>query len=560
MSLIGHAVGNSLKGSLVYLHTIHGYSAYELAVLHGYEGTEEEWLESLHGAPAPEKGVDYWTPEDQQAVMDEATRIAEEASKPGVREIQSVTLKVGSNILTDDMVTMGEGWSGSLAAGFTHASGYTEPLRFAIGSSNGDAYFIQGGCPNTGGTLIELSVGNSAPSDPYNGTEHIAWGVQSVGGGDLVITPKSSFEGTLTNLTCKKVSEDGTEEIVVRVDDIGHSMPDSYLGGMWNVQMGQGALAKMVNATRNVAIGRNALQKLVTGSRNVALGTFTLPKVEYADSNVAIGADSGLLVKTAEHCVAMGRGSMYRGAALAKNVAIGSHAMRGDKTSEQAADTGGSDSNVDVSDSNVAVGYRAAFYSGADQQRNVAIGADAMMGDKLPNTAVQTDNVLIGAKAGYRGCVTRTQNVVIGADALSGYDPDNNFDIDRKAAQNFNVAIGFGAGRKCQQSNNVYIGHNAGKGNQQGYQNVYIGATTGTSSTGYRNTLVGAGAKTDGKYNNCIAIGFSALATKDNQAVIGNGTVTETLLNGDLVVRGTDGVLRRILFNSDGSCSWKAVQ
>ena len=27
-----------------------GYSAYEIAVQHGYTGTEEEWLASLHGA------------------------------------------------------------------------------------------------------------------------------------------------------------------------------------------------------------------------------------------------------------------------------------------------------------------------------------------------------------------------------------------------------------------------------------------------------------------------------------------------------------------------------
>lgn len=32
-----------------------GYSAYEIAVLHGFIGTEEEWLASLHG----EDGTDY---------------------------------------------------------------------------------------------------------------------------------------------------------------------------------------------------------------------------------------------------------------------------------------------------------------------------------------------------------------------------------------------------------------------------------------------------------------------------------------------------------------------
>ena len=43
-----------------------GRTAYDVAVKNGFEGTEEEWLASLKGDPGktPEKGVDYWTPED----------------------------------------------------------------------------------------------------------------------------------------------------------------------------------------------------------------------------------------------------------------------------------------------------------------------------------------------------------------------------------------------------------------------------------------------------------------------------------------------------------------
>lgn len=43
-----------------------GKSAYEIAVEHGFEGSEEEWLESLQGADGytPRKGIDYFTEED----------------------------------------------------------------------------------------------------------------------------------------------------------------------------------------------------------------------------------------------------------------------------------------------------------------------------------------------------------------------------------------------------------------------------------------------------------------------------------------------------------------
>ena len=59
-----------------------GKSAYELAVAEGFEGSLQEWLQSLKGDPGPQgplpiKGVDYLTPEEVEAV---AEQIAENIS------------------------------------------------------------------------------------------------------------------------------------------------------------------------------------------------------------------------------------------------------------------------------------------------------------------------------------------------------------------------------------------------------------------------------------------------------------------------------------------------
>ena len=50
MSLVGNASAEKLlRGNINSLKAIKGYSAYEIALIYGFEGTEEEWLDSLNG-------------------------------------------------------------------------------------------------------------------------------------------------------------------------------------------------------------------------------------------------------------------------------------------------------------------------------------------------------------------------------------------------------------------------------------------------------------------------------------------------------------------------------
>jgi hypothetical protein len=55
--------------------TVYHTDAYAIAVANGFEGTIEEWLESLHGKDGytPVKGVDYFTEADKQELIDEIT-------------------------------------------------------------------------------------------------------------------------------------------------------------------------------------------------------------------------------------------------------------------------------------------------------------------------------------------------------------------------------------------------------------------------------------------------------------------------------------------------------
>lgn len=127
------------------------------------------------------------------AVTDGVYTWKENLNSRSVRFILTNILRVSENVLNDDMVTLGAGWSGNLTDGFTHTAGSTEPLTFAINAADGEAYFIAGDCTNTGATIVHLSIGDSFPTDPYDGTDKISWGVTCVNGGSLVITPQSSF-------------------------------------------------------------------------------------------------------------------------------------------------------------------------------------------------------------------------------------------------------------------------------------------------------------------------------------------------------------------------------
>lgn len=77
MSLTGSPKAeNTLVGSVKELKSIHGKSAYEIAVLNGFEGTEQEWLESLKG----EKGEKGETPQNTEITDNKTTELTENST------------------------------------------------------------------------------------------------------------------------------------------------------------------------------------------------------------------------------------------------------------------------------------------------------------------------------------------------------------------------------------------------------------------------------------------------------------------------------------------------
>lgn len=193
--------------------------------------------------------------------------------------------------------------------------------------------------------------------------------------------------------------------------------------------------------------------------------------------------------------------------------------------------------------------------------RNIGIGTFAMSqligGEE--NVSIGADNMIYVQKAD--GCIS------IGMGAMSkGTELFENIAIGKctlvganDSTSKKNVAIGGSAGYKCVGQGNTMLGFQAGYHVQGGIQNILIGNCAYGASIGNFNTIVGANANYNDGISYSVAIGHNARATKSNQAVLGSDSITETLLKGNLIVRGTDGVYRQIIFNPDGTCSWSAL-
>lgn len=405
-------------------------------------------------------GLPDITDADEGALLRVVDGDAEWVPDESVRYIPSQTLRVGDNVLTDGMVTLGAGWSGNLTDGFTHTSG-TEPLVFAVGAADGESYIIDADYTGYGEGRVALSLGASYETDPYNGNSHLRWGLTCVGNdGTLKITPANYYTGVFTNLTFRKVTEDGENEVEIELSDIYHTDMPNHLSGAWNIAMGGHALENSVNGSRNIALGYVAQRLLKSGGRNIAIGTFSMSQMESGENNLGVGADSFFVVKKARNCIAFGKSALAHGAEYNDNIAIGNDAMYG------------ASGESTTSKQNIAIGNSAGYYGGG------------------------TGNVFIGTQTGYKN--------------------GNNL--------------------------NTFIGHQAGK-----------------EATGWGNTAIGRGATTN-SYSLSTAIGANASATRSNQVVVGSAADTkETRVFGDMIVVGTDGVKRQIVFNAGGTCGWTEV-
>lgn len=194
-------------------------------------------------------------------------------------------------------------------------------------------------------------------------------------------------------------------------------------------------------------------------------------------------------------------------------------------------------------DGNIALGYRAMLNS-LSGYGNIMIGASA--------GALVQGSVNIGIGNGALGASTYASGqVAIGYNAGHAYNEGSNgtlvaigYTAGQGLTAGFNVTI-VGAGALTRTSSagyNTAIG--GGAGDTTGAGNVFVGATAGSGATTVVNCVYlgyNAGNKNINtsqlsSANNSIAIGYNTFNTASNQVVLGNASITETILRGTVTV------------------------
>jgi len=379
-----------------------------------------------------------------------------------------------------------DGWIGDFANGFTHTTENTNSLIFTMPEDTAqNTYRISFNCSETISVeTLMVKCGNSDLFDLYGQKANpIVLGITAVENGNIEFVPASTFKGTITDISIKRVTgfnpteqtiTDSTGEISCEMRTTKSSLDNIFIGkhsgennisgrgcsavgssalqnntsGFWNVGIGLNALRDNTVGSRNVGIGYIALAENITGTRNIAIGTFALNHNKTGNKNIAIGADALDKNVDGSFNVGVGLQALYQNVSGNYNTAIGAQTLTTTTGSNNTAVGYNSLGYCTTGSGNVGIGYCAgkAITTGSN---NFALGANSLY--KLKTGSY---NIAIGIQAGRgQGVTTGFKNsVFIGSE--TGYSLCDNAD--------YNILIGYKAGRAITTGgNNICIGENA---------------------------------------------------------------------------------------------------
>ena len=540
-----------------------------------------EW-DGPHLVVEGERGPDLRGPNTLPADQAVAGYVVDESSATGtaLREnflegrASEDQVALGAETITSSGWTLGDGWTGTFATGFTHQVGTTGVLEWEPPvSPAGQTWVVQwtitadSGVNEQARAAIDVYYGGGWAGITYQGSGLVGQysrAIRATTSGGLRIVPEARFSGRIHDVSIRPVGapigpvsvwRDSSGAVtnearmsgldnfflgrdagryVSQADNparyntiVGNSAGASLATGFFNSALGAGALNQLTAGSRNVAVGYRSLESVQAGDRNVGVGPFAGQQLVNGQRNVMVGVDVLYQTTTASDNIGLGYLAMHAAGEIHQNIAVGGYAM--------GSAAGGAAYNI-------AAGYMA-LRNTSGGQHNIALGRYALL-----NSSTGAGNVAVGSSA-LLNATTPSGLVAIGRDAL--------VDVTTNTAL---VAVGDAAGRRWRGSSNVMVGTRALQGVSGaagGERNTVMGYQAGYQvQSGSRNVLIGSMAGhllVDGSDNILIgnAVNANPSATGSNRLNIGN-TIYGDMANGKIGI-GRDAPTARLHLAAGGT-------
>jgi hypothetical protein len=536
------------------LPSVNGNSAYEVAKVNGYTGTEEQWLSSLRGPTGPQGAPGITTAHASVVTVSDSSgdsttlyvagtqgadggtgvgAYIEATSNGAVGDINGVTPTLNQRVLfiarTDSkengIYTLTNAGSGSAKYKFTRASDYNNETRKDINS--GDYVVVTDG-DLADKVYLMTAPGTATDSSIIIGTDNITW-TQTSGVGPQGPTGAQGDTGPVgpTGATGDTGPTGAGYENTVSTSSQTFATGSKNFGDI--TSRGAFNVGNRVRAANDENPSTEWFEGIIT-----AINTSPLYFTVYVDSFLGSGTVLGDWVFS----VAGNTGIM--GPTGADSTVVGPTGPQGETgltgPTGSTGDTGpvgptgpasaielDSLSNIFIGvnsfenntsgDHNIALGYRA-LRNNTIGGNNIAHGQDA-----LRSNTSGVDNIAIGPYSLISNTTGR-QNIAIGNQPLAS----------NTTAQD-NIALGFGAlNENTTGSNNISQGYFSLRRNTTGTGNIALGnQALRENTTGNYNIANGSSAlanNTTGSYN--IANGLNALSS--------NTTGNQNIANGYLAL------------------------
>lgn len=408
---------------------------------------------------------------------------------------------LGTNVTysNNHIVSLYNGGDPFVSTSFETVTGETYVINFRVSNSNAPVGIYLDNTWNLDyGPYIDGLWKVSFVSE-YTGTETIFFDDNDYANGD-------TWE--LDDVSIFKVDPDA---VLLDVKGLsGKSILSIRSTDVSSIAFGDGAWATRTGPN-TIAIGANALNKNTTGEKNVAVGENALLENTTGNKGVAIGHEALYLNTTGFNNIAIGDSALKANTTGTNSIAIGVNALR---------ENNGTGINI-------AIGT-GALYLNTTGNQNIAIGDNA-----LYSNTIGGNNVTLGVQAGYLSS-TGSNNTIVGNRALylnTGGSYNTAFGASALYTSNNaddNTALGYLSLYSSTSGNsNTAVGKEAGT--TSGSTPLFANAVTTGSDLTFLGYQSGLGSAT--QRNNSSAIGAGAYVDADNTVVLGNGAVTEVLMN-----------------------------